>query len=112
MISERSKLKSPAVPLRISHSAGHQTLVNTHVQSHVAQWRDVYEQAGVEGAIYRKRLEIVLRWIDELAIPTGEKILEIGCGGGRGTVALAQRGYFVQAMDSVAGMLNSTQQHA
>src|SRR5206468_4617666 len=81
-------------------------------ESHVAQWRDVYEQAGVEGAIYRKRLEIALSWIDELSIPAGERILEIGCGGGGCTVALAQRGYRVQAIDSVRGMLNSTQQRA
>ena len=67
---------------------------------------------AVEGAIYRKRLDIVLRWIDELAIPTGEKVLEIGCGAGRCTVALAQRGYFIHAMDSVEGMMNSTQEHA
>ena len=64
---------------------------------------NVYEQEGVEGAIYRKRLDVVLRWIDELAIPTGEKVLEIGCGAGRCTVALAQRGYFIHAMDSVEG---------
>jgi SAM-dependent methyltransferase len=87
-----------------------QRLVDTHFHLHVAQWSDVYQQASVEGAIYRKRLEIVLEWIDELAIPGGEKFLEIGCGGGRCTVALAQRGYLVQAMDSVPGMLDSTQQ--
>jgi ubiquinone/menaquinone biosynthesis C-methylase UbiE len=98
--------------LRILHSPEHQTLVNTHFASHVAQWRDVYEQAGVEGAIYRKRLEIVLSWIDELALPAGKKVLEIGCGGGSCTVALAQRGYLVQAMDSVAGMLDVAEQHA
>jgi SAM-dependent methyltransferase len=87
-----------------------QKLVDTHFHLHVAQWRDVYQQAGVEGAIYRKRLEIVLEWIDNLAIPAGEKVLEIGCGGGRCTVALAQRGYLVWAIDSVPGMLDSTQQ--
>jgi SAM-dependent methyltransferase len=50
----------------------------------------------------------VLEWIDELAIPGGEKVLEIGCGSGRCTVALAQRGYLVHAMDSVSGMVDST----
>jgi SAM-dependent methyltransferase len=105
-------MKSSTVSPGISRSAEHQTLVDTHFHSRVAQWRDVYEQEGVEGAIYRKRLDIVLRWIDELAIPTGQKILEIGCGAGRCTVALAQRGYLIHAMDSVEGMLNSTQEHA
>jgi SAM-dependent methyltransferase len=105
-------MKSSAVSPGISRDAEHQTLVDTHFHSHVTQWRDVYEQEDVEGAIYRKRLDIVLRWIDELAIPPGQKVLEIGCGAGRCTVALAQRGYLVQAMDSVEGMLNSTQEHA
>ena len=105
-------MKSSAVSPGISRDAEHQTLVDTHFHSHVTQWRDVYEQEDVEGAIYRKRLDIVLRWIDELAIPPGQKVLEIGCGAGRCTVALAQRGYLIQAMDSVEGMLNSTQEHA
>jgi len=99
-------------PLRILHSPEHQMLVNTHFESHVTQWRDVYEQAGVEGAIYRKRLEIVLSWVDKLSLSIREKVLEIGCGGGSCTVALAQRGYLVEAMDSVRGMLDSTQQRA
>jgi ubiquinone/menaquinone biosynthesis C-methylase UbiE len=105
-------MKSPAVSPGISRDAEHQALVDTHFHSRVTQWRDVYEQQDVEGAIYRKRLDIVLRWIDELAIPTGEKVLEIGCGAGRCTVALAQRGYLIHATDSVEGMVNSTQEHA
>jgi SAM-dependent methyltransferase len=105
-------MKSSAVSPVTSRSAEHQTLVDTHFHSRVTQWRDVYEQEGVEGAIYRKRLDIVLRWIDELAIPTGQKVLEIGCGAGRCTVALAQRGYLIHAIDSVEGMLNSTQEYA
>jgi 2-polyprenyl-3-methyl-5-hydroxy-6-metoxy-1,4-benzoquinol methylase len=105
-------MKSSAVSSGILRSAEHQTLIDTHFHSRVAQWRDVYEQKGLEGTIYRKRLDIVLGWIDELAIPTGEKVLEIGCGAGRCTVALAQRGCLIHAMDSVEGMLNSTQEHA
>jgi len=105
-------MKSSSVSPDISRSAAHQTLVDTHFHSRVTQWRDVYEQDGVEGAIYRKRLDIVLRWIEELAIPTGQKVLEIGCGAGRCTVALAQHGYLIHAMDSVEGMLKSTQEHA
>jgi SAM-dependent methyltransferase len=105
-------LKSPAFQTAILHSADHQGVVNAHFQSHLAQWKDVYAEDGVEGAIYRKRLEIVLSWIDELVLPAGKKVLEIGCGSGQCTVALAQRGYLVQAMDSVAGMLDATQKRA
>ena len=105
-------MKSSTVSSGVSRSAEHRTLVDTHFHSRVTQWRDVYEQEGLDGAIYRKRLDIVLRWIDELAIPTQERVLEIGCGAGRCTVALAQRGYLIHATDSVEGMLNSTHEHA
>jgi ubiquinone/menaquinone biosynthesis C-methylase UbiE len=94
----------------ISPSVEQQKLVDAHFQSHATQWREVYDEASVEGAIYRERLSVVLRWVDELAMPLGGQILEIGCGGGASVVALAQRGYLVQAIDSVAGMLNSTRQ--
>ena len=89
-----------------------QKLVDTHFQSGVARWSDVYEEAGLQGAIYRKRLSVVLGWVDELAMPRRERILEIGCGAGATVVALAQRGYKIAAVDSVAGMLNSTRQQA
>lgn len=114
MIRGTSNVKPPTVCSDISHGAEHQTLVNTHFQSNVARWRDVYErtEAGNDGATYRNRLELVLRWVDELAISAREKVLEIGCGCGRCTVALAQRGYVVNAIDSVAGMLDSTEQLA
>jgi ubiquinone/menaquinone biosynthesis C-methylase UbiE len=101
-------MKSLAASPDISHRFDHQMLVDTHFDLNVAGWSDVYDQNSVHGAIYRKRLEIVLSWIDELAIPGGEKVLEIGCGSGRCTVALAQRGYLVHAMDSVAGMVDAT----
>jgi ubiquinone/menaquinone biosynthesis C-methylase UbiE len=100
----------PGVRVDIPRNAEHQKVVDEHFQSHAAQWRDVYKEAGVEGEIYRKRLATVLKWVDQLAMPLGEQILEIGCGGGFSSVALAQRGYFVQAMDSVADMLNSTRE--
>jgi len=100
----------PGVRVDTPRNAEHQKVVDEHFQSHAAQWRDVYEEASVEGEIYRKRLAIVLKWVDQLAMPLGGQILEIGCGGGLSSVALAQRGYLVQAMDSVADMLNSTRE--
>jgi ubiquinone/menaquinone biosynthesis C-methylase UbiE len=78
----------------------------------VARWRKVYEEASLEGAIYRERLALVLRWVDELTMPRGARILEIGCGAGVTVAALARRGYLVEAVDSVAAMLTSTREHA
>lgn len=110
-------MKAPAPTLRevganSSLSAEQQKLVDALFQSHAARWRQVYEEVSVEGAIYRERLAAVLRWVDGLAMPPGEHVLEIGCGAGLSVVALAQRGYLVAAVDSVAEMLNSTRHHA
>jgi ubiquinone/menaquinone biosynthesis C-methylase UbiE len=96
----------------MSPTAEQQKLVDSHFQSYAGRWREVYEESGIEGAIYRKRCAVVLRWIDELAMPLREHVLEIGCGAGVSVVALAQRGYLVAAVDPVAEMLNSTRQHA
>jgi ubiquinone/menaquinone biosynthesis C-methylase UbiE len=89
-----------------------QKLVDAHFQEHVSKWRDIYDETLVEGAIYRRRQEIALGWIDELGMSAGEKVLEVGCGGGRCTVALAQRGYLVHAIDPVSEMLESARQFA
>jgi SAM-dependent methyltransferase len=100
------------VPANIPCGAEQQKLVDAHFRSHAVQWKEVYEEVTVEGAIYRERLAIVLDWVDSLRMPAGEQVLEIGCGAGACTVALAQRGYIVEAIDSVANMLDCTRQRA
>src|SRR2546429_4178898 len=50
--------------------------------------------------------------VDELALPSGSHILEIGCGAGLTTIALAQRGFTVQAVDTVDRMVALTRQAA
>jgi ubiquinone/menaquinone biosynthesis C-methylase UbiE len=89
-----------------------QRLVDTHFQAQSENWRDVYEENSVQGENYRKRLQVVLDWVDKLALPIGDKILEIGCGAGQTAVALAQRRYFVSAIDSAPNMLAITRQCA
>ena len=112
--NDARKVKSDLLGVGADVSPGteQQKLVDAHFRSHAARWKAIYGEAGVEGAIYRERLMVVLRWLDELAVPLGERILEIGCGAGVGVVALAQRGYLVDAVDSVAAMLSSTQEYA
>jgi ubiquinone/menaquinone biosynthesis C-methylase UbiE len=50
--------------------------------------------------------------VQRLGLSTEWPILEIGCGSGLTSVALAQDGYTVQATDSVDAMLKLTRQHA
>lgn len=66
----------------------------------------------MEGAIYRKRRAVALALTDRLGLPPGSKVLEVGCGAGVTAVALAERGYRVEALDSVGAMVCQTQRLA
>lgn len=43
--------------------------------------------------------------IEELKLPMGSTILDVGCGTGRHSIELAKRGYKVTGIDISAGML-------
>jgi 2-polyprenyl-3-methyl-5-hydroxy-6-metoxy-1,4-benzoquinol methylase len=55
---------------------------------------------------------VALAWIDSLALAPGSQVLEIGCGAGFMAVALAQRGFRVQAIDAAEGMVELSRRHA
>jgi len=110
--SQASPDKAPEPSVGIACGVEQQKLVDAHFQLHAAQWRKVYTEASTEGAIYRERSAAVLRWVDDLAMPRVDRVLEIGCGAGVIAVALARRGYLVEAVDSVADMLSATRRCA
>jgi 2-polyprenyl-3-methyl-5-hydroxy-6-metoxy-1,4-benzoquinol methylase len=86
--------------------------VNTYFQSQSSYWKDVYASNDVQGEIFRDRHEAALAWIDSLALAPGSQVLEIGCGAGFMAVALAQRGFRVQAIDSAEAMVDLSRRHA
>ena len=89
-----------------------QKRTDAHFEAASAYWKDIYEFGDVDAAIYRDRRSVVLGLVQKLALSTEWPILEIGCGSGLTSVALAQGGYTVQATDSVDAMLKLTRQHA
>src|SRR5438270_9588727 len=89
-----------------------QASVNTYFRSQSRFWREVYADNCVRADIIRDRHAAVLEWIDDLALPPGSQVLEVGCGAGFMAVALAQRGLRVQAIDSVEAMVEQAHQHA
>ncbi len=92
--------------------AAHRVLVAEHFDSEALYWRDVYDDADVQGMIYRERRAAALALVDGLGLPRGSRILEIGCGAGSAAVALAERGHFVQAVDTVPRMIELTRRLA
>jgi 2-polyprenyl-3-methyl-5-hydroxy-6-metoxy-1,4-benzoquinol methylase len=89
-----------------------QEKVNTYFTSISSYWREVYASHSLDAEIFRDRHAAVLSWIDDLALEPGAEILEIGCGAGFMSVALAQRGYHVCAIDSVKNMVEMARQQA
>jgi len=89
-----------------------QEKVNIHFQSQSSFWKDIYAGSSLESEIYRDRHAAVLAWIDGLTLAPGSQVLEIGCGAGFMAVALAQRGFRVQAIDAVEAMVELSRRHA
>jgi 2-polyprenyl-3-methyl-5-hydroxy-6-metoxy-1,4-benzoquinol methylase len=89
-----------------------QNEVNAYFQARVSKWKNIYARATLRGEIYRARQAVVLDWIDGLALEPGARLLEIGCGAGFLSIALAQRGFRVNAIDAVESMIEQARLHA
>lgn len=89
-----------------------QAQVNAYFWSHAAFWKDIYGDASVQAEVYRDRLATTLAWIDSLALKPGSRVLDTGCGAGFLAVALAQRGFRVQAIDAAEAMVELSRRHA
>jgi SAM-dependent methyltransferase len=89
-----------------------QDQINAHFDASASYWKEVYEFEDVDATIYRERRSVVLGFVQKLALSTEWPILEIGCGAGFTSVALAQDGYTVEAVDSVDTMIKLTRDHA
>jgi SAM-dependent methyltransferase len=71
-------------------------------------WQEIYGERSFLATVYLERQAAALAWIDELRLPAGTAVLEVGCGAGLLTLALARRGYRVDAVDASATMVAST----
>jgi len=95
---------SEAVPQNEAYAAS----VRTYFESEASFWRSIYVREDVYAVIYQDRQAAVLSQVDHLALPTGARVLDIGCGAGLTSVSLAQRGFVVDAMDVAPAMLEQT----
>src|SRR6266496_4118841 len=69
-------------------------------------WAQIYDQTDVRSIIHQRRLSRALRVIDGLTLPAAPSVLEVGCGAGLLTTALARRGARLVSLDRVAPMLD------
>jgi 2-polyprenyl-3-methyl-5-hydroxy-6-metoxy-1,4-benzoquinol methylase len=83
--------------------------VERYFDAEAPYWRDVYAEAGLQGLIYRQRMELALRWIEQLGPAAGSEALEVGAGAGLLSVALARRGLRVTSTDSSSEMVALTE---
>ena len=79
-------------------------LIDRHFRDDCRFWHDVYTQRTLIGEIYRARRAEVLRLIEELDFRPGSRAIDVGCGAGSITAALAEQGIQVDAVDSVPEM--------
>ena len=98
---------------RYSNTAAYlQRSVDRYFDAHSEEWSSIYEKNDLQSSIYKSRQAATLDIIDRMAFPKESKILEIGCGAGVLTIALAHRGYRVIALDSVNAMVNLLSERA
>ena len=62
-------------------------------------WGDVYGHEDAFGATIQRRHARAQAWIADLQLPASSSVLEVGCGAGFLSVALAQRGLAVTAVE-------------
>lgn len=89
-----------------------QSFVDAFFQCHSRYWKDIYQEESLNAFIYRERKSVVLSMVDTLGLHDRSRVLEVGCGAGLTTVALAERGYVVDAIDTVEAMLDLTRRAA
>jgi ubiquinone/menaquinone biosynthesis C-methylase UbiE len=82
-----------------------QERVDRYFRREASFWDELYEADDVYAVIHRERRERALRWVDSLGLPAGARVLEVGCGAGGMAIALAERGFDVDATDAVDAMV-------
>jgi 2-polyprenyl-3-methyl-5-hydroxy-6-metoxy-1,4-benzoquinol methylase len=85
---------------------------NANADFQTKYWKNIYTKGSLDSEIYRARQATVLDWINDLTLEPGSCMLEVGCGAGFLSVALAQRGFRVKAIDSTEAMVELASQHA
>src|SRR6185436_15197756 len=91
-----------------SDGRSYDALVQEHFRSTLPYWEQIYADRSVYGRIYQERARRALACVDRVGLPAGAPVLEIGCGPGVITTAIARKGANVWAIDSLLEMVERT----
>ena len=83
-------------------------LVRQHFRSTLPYWEQIYADRTVYGRIYQERARRAIACLDGVDLCSGAPVLEIGCGPGVITTAMARKGFTVWAIDSLQEMVERT----
>ena len=86
--------------------------VAAYFAANALTWHNLYKRNDLWGEIYQRRLASLLSLVDNLNLPRDTPVADIGCGAGMAALALAQRGYFVEATDVAAEMIDLAKANA
>jgi len=89
-----------------------QPLVDTYFDSVAPKWNELYHERGLKPTIFAYRQSLGLEWLTQSAPLSGADVLDVGCGAGPASVALARRGARVNAIDTVPRMVSLTRRSA
>jgi ubiquinone/menaquinone biosynthesis C-methylase UbiE len=100
-------------PSPVTSSTGRQqNRVSARFEAETMYWKDRYRRTDVDSVVHQYRQHLALDWIDDLRLAQGSRVLEVGCGAGGTTVALARMGFEVEATDIVHSMLTLARKEA
>jgi ubiquinone/menaquinone biosynthesis C-methylase UbiE len=87
---------------------GYDAAVQQHFRSTFPYWENIYADRTVYSRIYQERARRAIAYVDHTGLPPGAAVLEIGCGPGVITTAMARKGFMVSAIDSLEEMAERT----
>jgi len=88
------------------------TLVHQHFLSTLPYWEQIYAGRSVYDRIYQERARRAIAYLDRINLSRHSPVLEVGCGPGVITAAMARKGFCVSAIDSVPEMVERTRANA